>query len=80
MNAERRKKLKDVIDNLNTALSVIEEVKDEEQDSYDNLPESIQDGERGGQMQENIDNLGYLPLNALHNLSPFHRPTYEFLE
>jgi len=57
MNAERRKKLKDVIDNLNTALSVIEEVKDEEQDSYDNLPESIQDGERGGQMQENIDNL-----------------------
>lgn len=57
MNAERRKKLKNVIDNLNTALSSIEEIKDEEQDSYDNLPEGIQDGERGDQMQENIDNL-----------------------
>ena len=57
MNAERRKKLKNVIDNLNAALSSIEEIKDEEQDSYDNLPEGIQDGERGDQMQENIDNL-----------------------
>ena len=42
----------------------IEEVKDEEQERYDNLPEGLQNAERGEQMQENADNLeefiGYL--------------------
>ncbi len=42
----------------------MEEVKDEEQESYENLPESLQYGERGEQMQENVDSLeefiGYL--------------------
>ena len=39
-------------------------VKDEEQECYDNLPEGLQNAERGEQMQENVDNLeefiGYL--------------------
>ena len=43
---------------------ILEEVRDEEQESYDNLPEGLQAGERGEQMQENVDNLeefiGYL--------------------
>ena len=45
-------------------LRKVEEVKDEEQESYENLPESLQYGERGEQMQENVDSLeefiGYL--------------------
>lgn len=35
----------------------MEEVKDEEQEAYDNLPESFQYGERGEQMQEYIDSM-----------------------
>ena len=35
----------------------IEDVKDEEENAYDSLPESIQDSERGENMQEAIDTL-----------------------
>ena len=37
--------------------SSIETIRDEEQDSYDNLPESIQDRDRGQAMSDAIDNL-----------------------
>ena len=35
----------------------IEEIKDEEQEAYDNLPESLQDGEKGEKMTDAVDNL-----------------------
>lgn len=35
----------------------MEELWEEEQESFDNLPEGLQEGERGEQMQENIDAL-----------------------
>jgi hypothetical protein len=36
---------------------VLEEVRDEEQDAYDNMPEGLQYSERGDMMQEAIDSL-----------------------
>ena len=35
----------------------IEEVQNEEQEAYDNMPENLQESERGEAMQEAIDNL-----------------------
>ena len=57
MNAQRRKTLAEAIDHIYKAYYIIETVKDEEQEAYDNLPESIQYSDRGEQMSDNIDNL-----------------------
>lgn len=57
VNKQRRTKLSDANSLLNRAVTIVELVKDEEQDSYDNLPENLQDGERGEAMQEAIDEL-----------------------
>ncbi len=57
MNAQRRKWINSVWDKLDELKSEIESIMEEEQEAYDNLPESIQDGERGEKMQEAIDNL-----------------------
>lgn len=52
MNANRRKRIEDIIDMLNGQLACIEEIREEEQDAYDNLPEGIQNSERGEAMSE----------------------------
>lgn len=71
MNGQRRKRIMDVSkqfdalesDMRNLAvkfsdlLSLVEDIKDEECDAYDNLPEGLQNGEKGQAMQSAIDNL-----------------------
>ena len=64
MNAERRKRIentKALIWRAHTLLTEawdnLEEIKDEEQDAYDNLPESFQESDRGEAMTEAIENL-----------------------
>lgn len=37
---------------------ILEEVREDEQESYDNLPEGLQNSERGEQMRENMELLG----------------------
>lgn len=39
------------------AKHIIDDVRDEEQDAFDNLPEGFQIGSRGQQMEENIMNM-----------------------
>lgn len=50
-----------ILDNCLTAIQqaydTLSEVREEESTSYDNLPESIQLGDRGDEMQEAIDTL-----------------------
>lgn len=53
MNKERRKKLKTVCDLLEQALETLETVQEEEQESFDNLPEGIQQSEKGEAIEEN---------------------------
>ena len=57
MNKIRRKRLQEASELIAKAQGIIECVKDEEQEAHDNLPESIQYGEKGQQMEEYIDML-----------------------
>ena len=72
MNKERRKELAKAIAQLEEIRDTIEYVRDEEQEAYDNMPESLQDTDRGQAMLEAIDNLDYATGNiddAIDNLS-----------
>ena len=62
MNNERRKSIKKVIDKMehindivDLIISDIETIQSDEEDAYDNLPESFQDGLKGSDMQDAID-------------------------
>ena len=57
MNKQRRKRLEEAFNMIGQAKDILEEVKDEEQEAYDNLPESFQNGERGEEMQGYIEML-----------------------
>lgn len=64
MNKQRRKRLEEAFNLIDQAKDILEEVKDEEQDAYENLPENFQNGDRGEEMQGYIEMLdeayGYL--------------------
>ena len=57
MNKQRRKAIGDIYDKLIDIQSDLEYIRDEEQESFDNLPESIQYSERGERMEEYISSL-----------------------
>ena len=64
MNRIRRKSLRTILGQMDELSTVLETVKDalqdvlnEEQEAYDNLPEGLQESDRGQQMQEYIDAL-----------------------
>ena len=57
MNKERRKRIREAMEALDTAHDILIEVFDEEQEAFDNLPEGIQNGERGEQMSGYIETL-----------------------
>lgn len=51
MNRDRRKRLGSAFDMVDKAKDIPEDVKSEESESYENLPEQFRDGERGEEMQ-----------------------------
>lgn len=57
MNAKQRKELQGYADSLDEIKCAIEEMQETEQDKLDNMPESLQESERGDVMQAAIDNL-----------------------
>lgn len=65
MNAKRRNAINSIINDLidkfeeikSEAIDQLSEIRDEEQEAYDNLPESLQESERGENMQNCIDAL-----------------------
>jgi len=54
MNAQRRARIGAILTKLNDLAEEIESIKDEEQDYYDNMPESLQGGEKGEAAQNAI--------------------------
>lgn len=64
MNKQNRKQLQKAIDLLNSANEIITSIKEKEEEKFENLPEGIQDSERGERFQESIDNLD----NAISDL------------
>ena len=57
MNKKRRKNIMDATVLLERAREIIDNAQEEEQECYDNLPEGIQDSERGEAMYNNIEAL-----------------------
>ena len=64
MNKDRRKRLNEALELLDKAegflsdaAQIVTDVRDEEQEAFDNLPEGLQQAERGELMQEAISAL-----------------------
>lgn len=59
MNKVRRNQIEEILVKLSDIQNDIECISEDEQEAFDNLPESLQYSERGDNMQEAIDNLDY---------------------
>lgn len=57
MNKTRRKSIQQIIDTLTDLKENVDLLREEEQEAYDNLPESLQESERGEAMSSAIYNL-----------------------
>lgn len=64
MNNERRKQLKaiakqlgTIADNLEDQQVLLEQIYDDESEAFDNMPESLQESDRGIEMEEGIGTL-----------------------
>ena len=57
MNKDRRARISKLQEQLQDIMSALDEIRNEEQEAYDNMPESIQYGERGDAMTDAIDNM-----------------------
>lgn len=57
MNATRRKTINEIADRLESIKVDLESLLEEEQGYLDNMPESIQGGEKGTQTEEHIGNM-----------------------
>ena len=57
MNAKGRKEIAKYIASLEEIKKSLDYMRDEEEDKLYNMPEGLQDSERGEQMQEAIDTL-----------------------
>lgn len=64
MNNTRRKELRKAMELLGEARAIIETMQEEEQESFDNMPEGLQVSELGEKIEENAsrleDIMGYL--------------------
>lgn len=65
MNKENRKQLNEALNLIEQANGIIESVKDDEQDKFDNMPENLQGSERGERLESIISELEY----AVDNLN-----------
>ena len=52
MNKDRRKRINEVIEDVRIMMTTIEEIREEEEEARENLPESLQEGEQGQGMQD----------------------------
>lgn len=64
MNNTRRKAIAKIAERLEELKTDFELLRDEEQEAFDNMPESIQESERG----EHIENIIYNMEEVLENL------------
>lgn len=57
MNKLRRKQIQEALSLIEKAYVLLTNAKDEEEMAFENLPESLQESERGTAMQDNVDYL-----------------------
>jgi hypothetical protein len=59
MNNTRRKELRKILDSLEVIYDTLETISEEERESFENLPEGIQDSERGQLLEAYADAIEY---------------------
>lgn len=59
MNNTRRKQIKEIHDSIEQFCRDLEDLSIEERECYDNLPEGIQDSERGQLLEAHADAIEY---------------------
>jgi len=57
MNKKQREQIGKWIDSINEIKEGVESMIEEENEKYENMPENLQDSERGEKMYEGIENL-----------------------
>jgi hypothetical protein len=57
MNATRRGKINEAITAIEHLIADLTEIRDDEQEAFENLPESLQNGDRGDAMQNSVSQL-----------------------
>ena len=57
MNKQRRKEIAKAIGLIEQAREILDAVKEEEQEAFDNLPENLQNSERGETMEAHISTI-----------------------
>jgi len=57
MNKARRKQIAQLLEQLENLKADLDSILEQEQDAFDNLPESLQEGERGQASQTAIESL-----------------------
>ena len=57
MNRQSRKRLTEAFDKVAETMEILDEVKEEENESYENLPDNFRYGDRGEEMQGYIEML-----------------------
>ncbi len=55
MNKQRRKEIVNVVSSISIIKERLESILNDEQDSYDNIPENLLDSERANQSEEAIE-------------------------
>lgn len=84
MNAKRRKEIEKLSAQIEEIKMAIDSLHDDEQEAYDNLPDSLQEAERGQKMESAIEALDYASddlqecLNHLLNSSRMTMKRYKF--
>lgn len=75
MNKQRRRRIADLTNELDILLDTLTDIRDEEQEAFDNMPEGLQDSERGqdiqdaiGTLDSSVDELGSI-VDETRNLS-----------
>ena len=64
MNKPRRKQLNKALELLAEARAIIEEMQEQEQECFDNMPEGLQASEQGEKIEENASRLEEIIVRA----------------
>ncbi|BAO53084.1 hypothetical protein KPP23_057 [Pseudomonas phage KPP23] len=59
MNNARRKQLAEIVDQMQELRARLDELQNEEQEAFDNMPESLQQGEKGQQSETAAERIGH---------------------
>ena len=68
MNKQRRSKLTEAIGHIDSALQIISDVRDDEQDALDNMPENLQSSDRYSEIENAVDTMDEA-IDELENIS-----------